>query len=70
MVMKLAFLTVHIATVWNFHSHLASFPAEEVGHDWTLIIKMAEATLIDFSYLNRLTLSTFTEGAPSFQIKI
>ena len=31
---------------------------------------MAEVTLIDFSYLNRLALSTFTEGGPSFQIKI
>ena len=25
-------------------------------------LKMAEATLIDFSYLNSLALSTFTEG--------
>ena len=29
-------------------------------------IKMAEVTLIDFSYLDRLALSTFTEGDPSF----
>ena len=27
---------------------------------------MAEVTLIDFSSLNRLTLSTFTEGGPMF----
>ena len=27
---------------------------------------MAEATLIDFSYLNRLALSTFTEVGPQF----
>ena len=43
---------------------------EEVGHGWTLLIKMAEVTLIDFSYLNRLALSTFTEVGPSFQIRI
>ena len=47
-----------------------TWSAEEVGHGWTLLIKMAEVTLIDFSYLNRLALSTFTEGGPSFQIKI
>ena len=28
---------------------------------------MAEVTLIDFSYLNRLALLTFTEVGPSFQ---
>ena len=28
--------------------------------------KMAEVTLIDFSYLNILVLSTFTEGGPQF----
>ena len=33
-------------------------------------LKMAEVTLIDFSYLNRLALSTFTEVGSSFQIKI
>ena len=27
---------------------------------------MTEVTLIDFSYLNRLALSTFTEGGPQF----
>ena len=37
---------------------------EEAGYSWTLQIKN------DFSYLNRLALSTFTEVAPSFQIKI
>ena len=30
------------------------FCTEEVGHGWTLLIKMAEVTLIDFLYLNRL----------------
>ena len=40
---------------------------EEVGHGWTLLIKMAEVTLIAFSYLNRLALLTFTEGGPVFK---
>ena len=40
---------------------------KEVGNGLTLLIKMAEVTLIDFSYLNRLALSTFTEGDPSFK---
>ena len=39
-------------------------------HGWTLLIKMAEVTLIAYSYLNRLSLSTSTEVGPSFQIKI
>ena len=39
------------------------------GQTW-LLIKMAEVTLIDFLYLNRPALSTFTEGGPHFQIKI
>ena len=39
----------------------------KVGHGWTLLIKMAEATLTThFSYLNRLALSTFTEVGPQF----
>ena len=29
-------------------------------------LKMAEVTLIDFSYINRLALSTFTEVGPQF----
>ena len=33
-------------------------------HGWTLLIKMAEVTLIDLSYLN--TLSTFIEAGPQF----
>ena len=43
---------------------------EEVGHDWTLLIKIAEITPIDFSYLNSLALSTFTEIGSTYQIKI
>ena len=31
---------------------------------------MAEVTVIDFSYLNRLALLTFTEVRPQFQIQI
>ena len=46
------------------------FCQEEVGHGWTLLIKMAEITLIDFSYLNRLAVLSFTEMGPSFHIKI
>ena len=38
----------------------------EVGHGWTLLNEMAEVSLIDFSYLNRLALSTFTEVGPQF----
>ena len=40
--------------------------SEEVGHGRTLLIKMAEVTLIDFLYLNRLALSTFIEVGPQF----
>ena len=40
--------------------------AMEVRHSWTLLIKMVEVTLIDFSYLNRLVLLTFTELGPQF----
>ena len=40
--------------------------SEEVGHGRTLLSKMAEVTLIDFLYLNRLALSTFTEVGPQF----
>ena len=40
--------------------------AEDVAHSGCV----AEVTLIDFSYLNRLALSTFTEVGPNFQIKI
>ena len=36
---------------------------EEVGHSWPL---QAGSSLIDFSYLNRLTLRTFTERGPQF----
>ena len=42
-----------------------TFP-EEVGHGCTLLIKMAEVTLIDLSYLNRLAFSTFAEVGPQF----
>ena len=47
-----------------------SFSPQEVGHGWPLLIKMAEVTPIDFSYLNRLALSTFSEVGFGFQIKI
>ena len=43
-----------------------SISPEEVG---TLLIKMAEVTLIDFSYLSRLALSSFTEVGPQFSNK-
>ena len=39
-----------VAAGWHAHGGCS----EEVGHGWTLLIKMAEVTLIDFSYLNRL----------------
>ena len=40
---------------------------EEVGHSRTLLIKV---TLINFSYLNRLALSTFTEVGPQFSTRL
>ena len=48
----------------NYLCFVALFP-EEVGHGWTLLIKMAEVTLIDFSYLNRLAVWVYW-GGPLF----
>ena len=47
--------------------HFSTWYGAEVGHGWTLQIKMAAVTLIDFSYLNRLALLTFTEVGPGFK---
>ena len=44
--------------------HLDCVLLQRVGHG--LLIKMAEVTLIDFSYLNRLALLTLTEVGPQF----
>ena len=41
-----------------------------VGHGWTLLIKMARSSLIDFSYLNRLALRTFNKGGLHFLLTI
>ena len=50
--------------------HMPQGDMHMVAAQRRLNFTMAEITLIDFLYLNRLDLSTFTEVGPSFQIKI
>ena len=42
-------------------------PAEEVGHGWTLLIKMSEVTLIDVGYCKIESFLAFSMTGPSLE---